>query len=69
MSGLGDELKGSAKQAAGKVTGNDELEAEGNLQQIGGKLKGKAEDAKNSAGDKVNEVLENVKDKLDSDED
>lgn len=68
MSGLGDELKGSAKQVAGKVTGDDKLEAEGNLQEIGGKLKEKLGDAKDSAGDKVNEALENVKDTLDGDE-
>lgn len=67
MSGLGDKLKGAAKEAAGKVTGNQKLEAKGKAEQIVGNLKDKAEDMKDAAGKKVNEVLDKVKDKTEND--
>ena len=68
MSGLGDKLKGSAKEAAGKMTGDDKLEAKGKAEQIIGNLKDRAEDLKDTAGEKINEALEKVKEKTESKE-
>ena len=65
MSGLGDKLKGSAKEAAGKVVKNKKLEAEGKTDQIKGNLKEKADKAKDKLGDKVNKSLDKVKRKTD----
>lgn len=45
--GLGENLKGAAKEAVGKATNNDELEQEGSAQQT----KGSAETAE--TGDRV----------------
>jgi uncharacterized protein YjbJ (UPF0337 family) len=39
-----DEFKGRAKEAAGVVTGDEELEREGKLDQMAGKLKRKTSD-------------------------
>ncbi len=66
MSGLGDKLEGSAKEAVGKVTGDEKLEAKGKLEQITGNLKDKAEEIGDQVGKKVNDVLDKVKDKTDS---
>jgi len=54
MPGRGDEVKGSIKEAAGKVTGNERLQAEGKADQA----KGKA--ARETAG-AANQVAGNVK--------
>jgi len=51
--GLGNEIIGNIKQAAGKVSGNDHLQADGMAQERKGEgqnLKGKA---KGAFGDKV----------------
>lgn len=44
-----DKLAGSAKAGAGKVTGDRQAEAEGKSQNLKGKAKDAAEDAKQSA--------------------
>jgi uncharacterized protein YjbJ (UPF0337 family) len=49
-----DDLKGRAKEAAGDLTGNDDLEREGKADQAGASIK-----------DKVNKVADAVKDKVD----
>lgn len=67
MSGLGDKLKGSAEEIAGKITGDESREAKGKAQQVVGNLKDRAEDLKDSVGKKVNEVLDKAKDKTDND--
>lgn len=69
MSGLGDQLKGSVEELAGKVTGDNMQETEGKVDQIVGNLKDRAEDLKDAAGKKVNEVLDEVKDKTDGSDD
>ena len=48
IDGAGKEVKGAIKEAAGKVTGNRETQAEGKAEKIVGKVLnhiGKAEDA------------------------
>lgn len=56
-----DEVKGRVKEAAGDLTGDDELAEEGERDQAAGKAKQLVDDVK----DKANEVIDGVKDKLD----
>jgi len=44
----GEELKGSAKETTGKVTDNEELEAEGRAEKSGAKLKQAGDDVKDA---------------------
>jgi uncharacterized protein YjbJ (UPF0337 family) len=55
-----DDAKGQLKEGAGKLTGDQSLENEGKADQVTGKLKDVAEDAK----DAVEGVLGSIKDKL-----
>ena len=53
--GLASQAKGAVKQAAGKVTGNERLEAEGTAERTGGKVQegvGKGKDAVRDVLDK-----------------
>ena len=49
MSGSTDETKGKIKEAAGDLTGNDDLEREGKADKAGGKIK----DAVDTVKDKI----------------
>ena len=60
MSGTTDDLKGRAKEAAGDLTGDDDLAREGKIDQAVGTVKDRAEDAK----DWVEDQVDKVKDKL-----
>ena len=60
MSAKGDEFKGKAKEAAGIVTGNEDLESEGKADRRSGEVKEKVEQAK----DKIEEVVDKTKDAL-----
>ncbi|MCF2705869.1 CsbD family protein [Arcanobacterium haemolyticum] len=56
-----DKAAGKAKEVAGKVTGDKNLEAEGKLQNLEGKVKDFAEDAKagiKAVGDKIKDVFD-----------
>jgi uncharacterized protein YjbJ (UPF0337 family) len=53
MTGKGDELKGRVKEAAGALTGNEQLKREGKVDQAAGKVKQAAE----KAVDKVKKVV------------
>lgn len=61
MSGNTDQAKGRIKQAAGDLTGNDDLKHEGKLDEAAGKAKKFASDAKES----VEDAVDNVRKKLD----
>lgn len=60
VTGSGDQAKGNLKEAAGNLTGDEKLKAEGRADQAGGKIKnaiGGAVDAvKDAAGDAKNAV-------------
>ena len=56
MSGETDQAKGRVKQAAGDLTGNDDLEREGELDETAGKAKELIGDAKESLEDAVDSV-------------
>jgi uncharacterized protein YjbJ (UPF0337 family) len=58
-----DKTKGNIKETAGDVTGNKDLEREGKQDKAGGKIKEKAEAAKNKVGD----VVDKGKEKLSGD--
>jgi uncharacterized protein YjbJ (UPF0337 family) len=60
MSGNTDKIVGKAKQAAGDLTGNDDLEREGERDEAAGKVKDTVDNAK----DKVNDTVDSIKDKL-----
>lgn len=60
MSGETDQAKGRVKQAAGDLTGDDELRREGQQDETAGKVKDKIDDAKDS----VNDAVDSVKDTL-----
>jgi uncharacterized protein YjbJ (UPF0337 family) len=56
MSGKTDEVKGRIKEAAGALTGNDKLRAEGKTDQVVGKTK----QAVQKAADTVKKALKKV---------
>ena len=58
VKGVGQQVKGKVQEGAGKLTGNEDLEAEGHLNQAGGKVR-----------EKVGEAGANVADALDPDRD
>lgn len=58
-----DDIKGRAKEAAGDLTDDKDLKAEGKTDRTAGKVKETADDAK----DAFNEGVDKVKDKLHKD--
>ena len=60
MSGETDQAKGRIKQAAGDLTDNDDLKREGKADETAGKVKNAMGDAK----DKFDDVVDDVKRKL-----
>jgi uncharacterized protein YjbJ (UPF0337 family) len=58
MSGKADEVKGRVKEAAGALTGNDDLKQEGKDDQTAGKVKQAATNVK----EKFDKAVDNVKD-------
>ncbi|MGH2731060.1 MAG: CsbD family protein [Actinomycetota bacterium] len=61
MADRSEQLAGKAKEAVGKVTGDEEMESEGRVQDQKEKTKQNLEEAR----DKLKGVVEGVKDKLD----
>lgn len=61
MSGKSDDLKGRAKEAAGDLTGDKDLQRDGKTDQAKGSIKDKVTDAKNWVEDKVDEVTDRTK--------
>lgn len=59
MAGKMDQIKGNAKEAYGKVTGDKRTEAEGKTD----KMKGKAKEAAKDAGDAVKGVGDSLRNK------
>ncbi|MDZ7926748.1 MAG: CsbD family protein [Agrobacterium sp.] len=53
IEGIARQAKGTIKEAAGKITGNDQLQAEGAAE----KLAGKAQEKLGQAKDAVNKAL------------
>lgn len=59
--GTADEAKGRAKEAAGDLTGDDELEREGKIDRAASTAKEKAGKAKEKVGDAVDKAKEKAK--------
>ena len=59
MGAKSDETKGRIKEAAGALTGDDQLKREGKLDRAGGSAKGKAMEA----AERLNEVIDKAKEK------
>ncbi|MEO7427821.1 MAG: CsbD family protein [Acidimicrobiales bacterium] len=55
-----DDIKGRVKEAAGDLTGNDDLQREGKADQAAGKAKELIGDVK----DKVEDVIDDIKDTI-----
>ena len=55
-----DEIKGRVKEAAGDLTDDDDLKAEGKTDQAAGKAKAVVEDAKDKAEDAVDAVKDRI---------
>lgn len=62
MSGETDQIKGRVKQAAGEITDDEKLEREGERDEFAGKVKDKVDGAK----ERVEETVDDVKDRLNS---
>ncbi|MDY5784686.1 MULTISPECIES: CsbD family protein [unclassified Corynebacterium] len=62
LEGKGDQLKGKAKEAAGDLSGNKDLENDGKADQLGGGLKEKAAEVRDAVKDKANEIAANIQD-------
>lgn len=54
IEGKATEVKGSIKEAVGKLTGNDSLQVEGKADKLAGKAQAKAGEAKDAVRDAVN---------------
>ena len=63
MGSTADDIKGRIKEAAGDLTGNEDLQREGKLDQAGASAKEFAENAK----DKASGLVDSVKDRLTKD--
>jgi uncharacterized protein YjbJ (UPF0337 family) len=55
-----DDAKGRVKEAAGNLTGDDDLQQEGKTDQAAGKAK----DVADSAKDKVDDAIEGVRERI-----
>ena len=60
-----DRIEGNIKEAEGKITGDEELEHEGEAQDAWGKAKDSADDAFESAKDLGDDAWEKTKDAAD----
>jgi len=52
-----DQAKGRAKEAAGDLTGDEDLQREGKADRVGGELKEKIGEAVDKVKDKVDDVV------------
>lgn len=56
MSGNTDEAKGRIEEAAGALTGDEDLKKDGKVDQAAGKIKQKLDDAKEWAEGKIDDL-------------
>ncbi len=60
-SNAAEDLKGQAKEATGRATGDEQMEASGKLDQAKAGLKDKWEDAKDAVAEKFNDATDDEK--------
>lgn len=58
-----DKVVGTVKETFGKVTDNEQAQAEGAAQKASGNIKDKAQDVKEGVQDKAHDIKEGVQDK------
>jgi len=58
MSGNTKKVKGRAKQAAGAITGDKQLQREGEMDERAGDLENKVDDVADAVKEKVGEVID-----------
>jgi len=58
VNGRAETVKGNVKEAAGKLVGNERLEAEGQADQAAGKVQSTVGDVKNDVGNTVKNVID-----------
>jgi len=58
MQNAAEDLKGKAKEGFGSATGDEQMEAEGKMDQAKAEVKDKVEDAKDWVAEKVNDVTD-----------
>ncbi len=64
MAGEMDEAKGRMKEAAGKLTDDEDLQRQGKLDRAAGRAKAKMDDLKDKVGDAVDNIRDKAKDHL-----
>jgi uncharacterized protein YjbJ (UPF0337 family) len=69
MSGQSDQVKGHLKETAGIVTGDKDLQAEGNADQRTGETKEKIDHAKEKVEEVVDKTMEKVEEAVDKTKD
>ena len=58
MSNAAEDMKGKAKEAVGSATGDEQMEADGKMDQAEAAVKDKVEDVKDVAAEKFNEMTD-----------
>jgi len=62
LSNAAEDAKGRLKEGVGKATNDEQLEAEGNVDQAKASAKDKVEDAKDAVAEKYNDLTDRNKD-------
>ena len=58
MSNAAEDMKGKAKEAVGSATGDDQMEADGKMDQAEAAVKDKVEDVKDAVAEKFNDMTD-----------
>jgi uncharacterized protein YjbJ (UPF0337 family) len=58
VNGRAETIKGNVKEAAGKIVGNERLTAEGQADQVAGKVQSTVGDVKNNVGNAVKKAID-----------
>ena len=58
MSNAAEDMKGKAKEAVGSATGDEQMEADGKMDQAEAAVKDKVEDVKDAVAEKFNEMTD-----------
>jgi uncharacterized protein YjbJ (UPF0337 family) len=64
VKGAANQVGGKIKEGVGKAIGNEQMQAEGNVQQIKGKAQQKLGEAKDAVKKTANDVADSVNKKL-----
>ena len=59
--GMGQRIKGDVKEAAGRMTGDEELELEGKADQVAGRGREKVGEVTRKAGEKLDDLGDRLK--------